>query len=184
MTSNSRPRFEASASVETGGRTEYAAKIRNRYQVQCFDPSGLLVWEDWIDNLIPTVGLNKLIDAALKSGSGAPTWYVGLKSAGTVAAGDTMASHGGWTELTSYSEATRPAFASGSVVGGSIDNVASPSIFSVNGSMTVAGCFMVNQNTKAGTTGDLYGVGDFATAKSVLTGDTLRVQIICSVVSG
>jgi hypothetical protein len=181
---NSQPRFEASASVETGGRAEYAALIRNRYQVQCFDPSGLLVWEDWIENLIPTAGLNKILDATLKSGSGAPTWYIGLKAAGAVAAGDTMASHGGWSELTSYSEATRPVCSLGTISAGSVDTVASPAIFNVTGSMTVAGCFMVNQNTKGGTTGDLYGVGDFSSARSVLSGDTLRIQVTCSVVSG
>jgi hypothetical protein len=181
---NSRPRFETRASLDARAHAAYASRVANRYQVECYDPSGLLVWREVIDNLIPTTGLNKLLDATLKSGSGAPVWHIGLKAAGAVAPGDTMASHGGWVELTSYSEATRPVCTLGTISAGSVDNAASLATFSVTGSMTVAGCFMTNNSTKGGTTGDLYGVGDFSSARSVLSGDTLRIQVTCSVVSG
>ena len=74
-----------------------------------------LAWRDGFSNLTVTTGLNKLLDATLKTGLASPAWYVLLKGNGTVVAGDTMASHSGWSELTPYSDANRPAFTPGPV---------------------------------------------------------------------
>lgn len=151
--------------------------MKTVYTVECFDrPGGQLLWREVFDNLVVTVGLDKLLDATFKTGLTTPAWYVGLKGAGAVAAGNTMASHSPWAELTSYSEATREVFTPGTIVSGSVDNSASKAEYNITGSMTVAGAFLVDDNTKGGSTGVLYGVGDFATPRSVVSGNLLRVQ--------
>lgn len=147
------------------------------------DHEAVLSWKDGFNNLVTTAGLNKLLDAAFKTGLTSPTWYVGLvdnASFSAYAAGDTMSSHAGWVEGTPYSNSTRPAFTPGSVSGGSVDNSASKAVFNINATLTVRGAFLADNSTKGGSTGTLYGEGDFGAARSVLSGDTLNVQITLS----
>lgn len=160
---------------------EQAVSAITLYEIECRDANGNLKWREEFHNLVVTAGLNKLLDAAFKTGLASPAWYVGLKGAGTIAAGDTMASHAGWSEITDYSESNRQALTLGSISGGSVDNSASKAVFTINGTATVAGAFSVDNNTKSGTSGTLYGVGDFSTSRSVISGDTLSVQITLSV---
>jgi hypothetical protein len=156
-------------------------KAETHYKVECFDANGNLKWTDEFDNLVVTTGLNKLLDATLKTGLASPAWYVGLKGAGTVSAADTSASHSGWTEVTAYSESVRQTFTPGSISAGSVDNSASKAVFSINGTATVAGAFLIDNSTKSGTTGTLYGAGDFTSSRSVVSGDTLSVTVTPSV---
>jgi hypothetical protein len=48
---------------------------------------------------------------------------------------------------------------------------------------TIAGAFLVDNSTKGGTTGTLYGAGDFNADRSVSNGDTLNVQVDLSITS-
>ncbi|MCY2965065.1 MAG: hypothetical protein NT069_15760 [Planctomycetota bacterium] len=54
------------------------AHARTRYTMRCFDSLGNLKWEDGFWNRVMTSGLNKLLDATLKTGLTSPAWYVGL----------------------------------------------------------------------------------------------------------
>jgi hypothetical protein len=92
-----------------------------------------------------------------------------------MAAGDTMASHAGWTEITAYSQGTRPAFTPGTVSGQSVSNSGSVAAFSINGTATVAGAFLPTDNTKGGTSGTLFSGVDFTTSRGVADGDTINV---------
>ncbi len=164
----------------------YNAQLTQTYQVWCYDKDGNLKWYDEFKNLVPTAGLNKYLDATLKTGLAAPAWYVGLVtgpgSGTTYAAGDIMSSHAGWAEDVNYSQATRVAFTPGTIASGSVDNSASKAVFSINGTATIAGAFMVDVSTKSGTTGTLLGAGDFTGGdRSVVSGDTLNVQVTASI---
>lgn len=156
-------------------------QVSHRYYVECFDSMGNLKWTDGFENLVVTAGLNKYLDATLKTGLAAPLWYVGLKGTGAVVAGDTMASHAGWAEITPYSNATRPAFTPGTISAGSVDNSAAKAVFNINANTTVYGAFMADDSTKGGATGTLLGAGDFAASRAVQSGDTLNIQITCTI---
>jgi hypothetical protein len=160
-----------------------ALLVKHRYLVECFGADGKRKWSEEFDNLVVTAGRNKYLDATLKTGLASPAWYVGLKGSGSVVAGDTMASHSGWTELVPYSNANRPTWTPGSIASGSVDNSASKAAFSINASATVVGCFMADNNTKSGTSGTLFGGGDFGTSRGVESGDTLNVTVTCSLTS-
>lgn len=136
-----------------------------------------LKWTDGFENLVVTVGLNKLLDATFKTGLASPAWYIGLKGTGTPAAGDTMASHGTWSEITPYSAANRPTYTPGTISGGSVDNSAAKAVFNINASSTIYGCFSADDDTKGGSTGILYGAGDFSASRAVQDGDTLNVTV-------
>ena len=91
-----------------------------------------------------------------------------------------MASHAGWTEITAYSQATRPACTFGAATTADpsvISNTASVAVFSMNGTETVGGAFLTSNSTKGGTTGVLFSAGDFQSPgdRAVVNGDTLNV---------
>lgn len=143
-----------------------------------------IAWEESFHNLFVLAGRNKVLDAALKTGLTTPLWYIGLKGTGSVVDGDTMESHGGWSDIVPYSNATRPAFTPGTIAAGSVDNSAAKAVFNINATATVAGAFMTDSATKSGTTGVLYGAGDIATPRAVASGDTLNVQATASLAAG
>lgn len=172
-----------SASISrTSGVTE-GLEAHGKYTVQCVGADGTIRWEEVIDNLVVTVGKNDLLDKYFAGSAYTATWYLGLVNGGTTptyAAADTMASHAGWTEITGYTQATRPQPTWSAASAGSKATTATA--FSINASATIAGCFMTSNNTKAGTTGILYSAGSFTTGnRAVLSGDTLNVTYTASV---
>jgi hypothetical protein len=148
------------------------------------------VWTETVENLTTTEGLNDLLDKYFKGSTYTATWYCGLvDNAGftTYAAGNTAAEittdasgANQWGEVTEYDEANRPTITLGTVTGGSVNNSASKCVFTMNAGLTVRGAFVVSTNTKAGTTGFLYGVADFSASRAVLSGDTLNVTTTLS----
>lgn len=153
---------------------------RGFFTVVCRDSDGGVKWEEAFPNLVVTVGKNDLLDKYFAGSTYTAAFFMGLKGTGTALAADTMASHGSWTEITAYSNATRPAFTVGTASAGSTSNTASPDVFNINGTATVAGCFITTNNTKGGTTGILFSAADFASARSVISGDTLTVTYTIS----
>lgn len=154
--------------------------VAGRFIVTCRDAEGNIRWEDGFPNLVVTTGKNDLLNKYFLGSSYNAAFYVGLKAAGTIAAGDTMASHAGWTEITGYSNATRPAFSPASSTAGSSTNSASAAVFNINATNTVAGCFITTNSTVGGTTGTLFSAADFASSRAVLSGDTLTVTYTVS----
>lgn len=180
---DSNSELNTASGLDAKGGTAVTVSANTHYLVECFDENGELKWQDEFDNLVVTAGLNDLLDKYFKGSTYTAAWYVGLASSSpTFAAGDTMASHGGWTEVATYSEANRQTLTLGTVSGGSVNNSASKAVFSINDSATVGGAFVVTNNTKSGSTGTLYGGGAFSEGnRSVVSGDTLNVTITLSV---
>jgi hypothetical protein len=159
------------------------------YKIQCFDKDGLLKWEESSHNLVVNVGLQDMNDKYFEGVSYTAAWYLGLitgpSASTTIAAGDTMASHAGWSENTSYSNATRPAAVFGTATTADpsvLSNSASPASFTINGTATIAGAFLVSNSTKGGTTGVLFSASDFQAPgdRAVVSGDTLNVTYTIS----
>ena len=158
------------------------SKAGGVFRIQCLDPNGNLKWEAESHNLVVNEGLKYMNDVALDGGAQITTWYIGLYGAGASnnpAASDTMASHPGWTENTTYSNATRPTCAFGPATTADpsvITNTGSAAAFNINGSTTIGGAFLTSDSTKGGTTGTLFSAADFTGGdRSVGSGDTLNV---------
>lgn len=153
------------------------------FTVQCFDSEGNLKWAEENHNLVVNEGLKNMNDTYFGSVGYVATWYIGLYGAAasnTPAASDTMASHAGWTEVTAYSESTRPAatFSASTTADPSvITNASSVAVFSINGTTTVGGAFLTSNSTKGGTSGTLFSASDFAAPgdRSVVSGDVINV---------
>jgi len=159
------------------------AKAGGVFTIKCFDKDGKLKWESQDHNLVVNVGLKDMNEKYFTGSSYTAAWYLGLygaASSNNPAASDTMSSHAGWTEVTAYSEATRPqcTFGTSTTADPSvISNSASVAVFSINGTTTVGGAFLTTSNTKGGTTGTLFSAADFQSPgdRSVVSGDTLNV---------
>jgi hypothetical protein len=153
------------------------------FTVQCFDKDGNLKWEAKEHNLVVNVGLKDMNDKYFTGSGYTAAWYLGLYGAALSndpAATDTMASHAGWTEITAYSEATRPQCNFGAATTADpsvITNSTSVAVFSINGTATVGGAFLTSDNTKGGTTGILFSASDFQAPgdRAVVSGDVLNV---------
>jgi len=152
-------------------------KVSSFYEFEARDKDGNLKWRESVPNIVVNVGLDDLLDKYFKGATYSAAFYVGLKNSGSAVAGDTMGSHGGWTENTTYSNGTRPTLTLGTVSGQSVNNSASRATFNINGTTTINGAFVTTNNTKGGTTGILYGAADFAASRSLGSGDTLYVTI-------
>ncbi len=147
--------------------------------------AGKVIWRGGYYNLVPTAGLNKLLDAAFVTGLATPTWYVGLVATGpTYAAADTMSSHAGWTEDTNYSATTRQAYTPAAPAAGAITNTASKASLTMSAGTTIAGGFLTDSSTKGGTTGTLFGEGSFtAGSQALLAADVLNVTVTVTIAS-
>jgi len=178
----------AAALVAQNGGLADNATAKGVYTVQCHDADGNLKWEAHAPNLVVNEGLQDMNAKYFTGSSYTATWYLGLygaASSNNPAAGDTMSSHAGWTEVTAYSQANRPTctFGTPTTANPSVaTNSASPATFSINGTTTVGGAFLTSNNTKGGTTGTLYSAADFSAPgdRSVVSGDTLTVTYTLS----
>jgi hypothetical protein len=172
----------AAGFIANSGSSEQLSAT-GKYVVECFDSEGKLKWVAETPNLVVNIGLQYMAGTGLTSTTQITLWYIGLYGAGatnTPAAGDTAASHAGWTENTNYSEANRPTatFAAATNANPSVvTNTASKAVFTMNATTTIGGAFLISNNTKGGTTGTLFSAADFQSPgdRSVVSGDVLNV---------
>jgi hypothetical protein len=149
------------------------------FTVTCFDADGNQKWEANFHNLVVNQGLQDLNTKYFKGSAYTAAWYLGLVtgpgSGTTFAATDTLASKA-WTEDTNYSGNRKlVTFGTATTADPSvIDNSASPAVFNINNTTTVAGAFLAS--VASGTSGILFSAGDFTGGdKVVSSGDTLNV---------
>ena len=168
----------------TSPQSTEGLKATGKFLIECYDKDGKLKWTDESKNLVVNVGLQYMAGTALDGSTARITsWYLGLygaASSNNPAAGDTMSSHAGWTEVTDYTEATRPAatFVAATTANPSVvTNSASKAQFTMNATVTVGGAFLTSNNTKGGTSGTLFSAKDFSSPgdRNVVSGDVVLV---------
>lgn len=172
------------ASAELVGRISEGCLLHGLWRVQHYRPRPLvrgilrppeLLYDGQNHNIVVNTGLDELLDVGLSHAATTANWYIGLKDTGTPVAADTMASHASWATISPYSNATDPEWVDAGVSGQSVDNSASTADFTIDATDEVFGAFLKDSNTVDGAAGLLYGVGDFASSRNVISGDTLKV---------
>jgi hypothetical protein len=154
------------------------------FTVTCVGSDGAEKWSDTFHNLVVSEGLQSMNQTYFVGSGYTAAWYLGLVqgpgSGTTYAAGDTLATHAGWTELvpgTAYT-GNRKSVTFGTATTATpsvISSSSSPSSFAmlVNGTV-VAGALLCS--VASGTSGILFSAGDFTGGdKTVDAGDTLNV---------
>ena len=164
--------------------------VDGHYVVECRDAAGKLKWEEEFPNLVVAVGKELMLNTLLRT-SGTYTTvgpFLGLiNNSTTFAAADTMTSKT-WTELTTYTvggsgvrgtAVFAAATSSGTTPSNVTTSTATAITYTMTGSATVYGCFLVTGtgavSTISSTAGTLYSEGNFSTAKTVTSGDTVTV---------
>lgn len=183
-TETSKAQDSVSASLVTNKGATERVGAGGVYTVTCVGADGVEKWSDTFHNLVVNQGLQDMNSKYFQGAGYTAGWYLGLVqgpgSGTTYAAGNTLASHSGWTELvpgTAYT-GNRKAVTFGTATTADpsvIDNSGSPSSFAmlVN-STVVAGAFLCS--VASGTSGVLFSAGDFTGGdKTVDAGDTLNV---------
>jgi len=163
----------ANASISSLTGMGESCQAEGVYTFKCFEyEGGPLLWEDTVHNVVATVGKNLMLQTAL-TGSGYTVVgpYMGMISSISYttgpAAGDTMASHGGWTEAGTTNAPTfaaRIAPSFGTASAGAISTSSAVS-FTMTGAGTLKGAFIVYGTgavtTILNTSGTLLSAGLF-----------------------
>ena len=181
----------AVATLQANAKIPEGMGIEGWYHVVCRDKDGNVKWEEEFPNLVVAVGKQLMLDTLLKGSSYSVTGpYLGLLNASiTPAATDTMSTIVPSKEFTAYTvggSAVRgtAVFASSTSTGSIPSNVTSSTAtavtYTITGSGgTVYGCFLVlgtgASNAQSNTSGTLYSEGNFSTAKTTTSGDTVSV---------
>ena len=182
----SNAKMEAKCSIEMHpAAIHLGMSIQQVWEVECYGPDGKLKWREGFKNLVTNVGMDEYLDRIFNSSGFTSADFVGLKRTGSIVAGDTMSSHGGWVTVpaTTYSNATDPAYSPAAASSQSVTNAASKAAFLIIDTDTIFGAFIKNDNTQAGTAGILLGGGDFSSSRGVANGDTLNVTMTASLTS-
>lgn len=145
-------------------------------------------WNADAPNLVVNVGKNLALDTILGTSYTAVGPFMGLTGSGvTYAAGDTMSSHAGWTEVggtnvPAYSGTRKTPSWSAAASGSRATSAASNFTFTSGTNATVSGCFLVlgtgAVNTIDSTAGVLFSVGTFSggARTNINSGDQLNVS--------
>ena len=183
-TENSKAQDTVSAGLIANPKGTERVGAGGVYTVTCVGADGVEKWSDTFPNLVVNEGLQSMNQTYFVGSGYTAAWYLGLVegpgSGTSYAAGDTLASHAGWTELTPGTDYTgnRKAVTFGTATTADpsvISNSASAASFAmlVNGTV-VAGAFLCS--VASGTSGVLFSAGDFTGGdKTVDNGDTLNV---------
>jgi hypothetical protein len=151
------------------------------FTVTCYDKDGHEKWVNIAPNLVVNTGLQSMNTQFFTGSAYTAAWYIGLvngtSSTTTFSGGDTLPTHPGWTENTSYVGNRKAAsFGAATLADPSnINNSASAASFTMNASANIAGAFLTNVAT--GTSGLLFSAADFQAPgdRSVVNGDVLNI---------
>jgi hypothetical protein len=142
-------------------------------------------------NIIPTEGLNSILDTSIGGATQLTGWYVGIFKGNytpiaTNTAANSLGVAGLFTECqdADYDPATnRPAFTIVAASGGVITNAAAKAEFDMKASITVYGAFVASSQAKTATTGKLLAAKKFDASRSVIATDILYVTYQISAIS-
>ena len=175
-------------SVDLVGPARDAICVRGRFRTECRGEDGALKWVEEYDNLVVNTGKNQMLDTALAATVAIVGPFMGLISSVSygagVVAGDTMASHSGWTEA---GVANAPTYSGTrktcvwSAASGGIKSLSAALMFAITGTGIVKGTFIVfgpgAVNTIDNASGVLFSGGTFVSGdRSVISGDTINAS--------
>lgn len=149
---------------------------RGTYIVDHFDKDDNFIARYEFPNGITNTGKNAILDTFFNSLTQITSgnWSIGLvdgTGSPALANGDTLASHAGWTEFTSYT-GNRKAWGQGSAASQAVTN-ASPATFDISASGTLYGIFVCSATT--GTSGTMWSTAAFTSPVPVSNGDQMKV---------
>lgn len=155
---------------------QLAAMIGGIFEIRTVLPDGRRVNSQKFKNGCTTLGLNYLFDTGFGGGTPDTTWFILVISEASYTSGpaptDTLASHSGWTEWTSYT-GNRPAWTNAAASGGQMTNSASAASITMSATGTIRGLGLCGVNS--GSSGVLYSTGVLGTGRGVTNLEVLEL---------
>lgn len=148
------------------------------YHLECIGVDGKIKWTERIENIIPDVGRDYILNAALNSQSQYATFYIGLYTASrTPLVGDDMTSLMlDCSESVTYDGTVRLTLTPDALANGLWSNTGTPAEFDFNTSgETLRGGFITSSSARGTASGLLLSAVLFPTPKTLTVGETLRV---------
>jgi hypothetical protein len=148
--------------------------FKGEFYLEAFSREGRRLWGLLVPNAPVIEGLTDILSTNFNDGTKKTQWFIRLiDSAGfdELDADDTLASHPGWSELTSYSGSGKqwtPLTAAGALITNT-----TPAEFSFTAACTVKGVLVCS--AASGTSGVLWSTAALAAARSFQAGQSLRV---------
>lgn len=154
-------------------------KIGFIYTVEHVGVDGKIKSVETIENIIPLVGINYTLAAAMTGASQFSTWYIGLyKADRTPLTSDTMTTLlADADESNEYGSASRLEAVFPAVDAGAITTEADPTVFTFASGATITGGFLTTGLTINNTSGLLMSAVKFTSPKVIATGELLRVPV-------
>lgn len=136
-----------------------------------------------VKNMLPTQGLNYLLEAGLRNGVQHTQWYLAIFSGAytPVASVNAATFASAATEITSasegYTEATRRPWTSAAASGGVSDNVADRAAFTIASAneVVIRGAALLSDPVKGGTNGVLVSIARFANPRTESGGNIFNL---------
>jgi hypothetical protein len=155
-----------------------AAGFGGTFGMTCHDPDGNLKWESPAKNIVTNLALDDINNVYLRNGSPKANWYAGLidqVSYTQLLNADTMSSHSGWVELTSYTETVRQTWTPGASASQTVVN-GTVMTYTSSAACNIKGAFIASDSSKGGTTGLLFCTALLTNGTQPASiGDTLRL---------
>lgn len=135
------------------------------------------------ENIVTNEGLDYILDSGLSGGTQITAWYVTLAMDDVAAAAGMTYATPTFAEITGtqVAEATRQAWTDAGVSAQSVDNSASPAVYTADATFTAYAAALVGGGAAASTLDDsagggvLYAYSQFASAKALTASDTIEV---------
>lgn len=162
-------------------RDENVIKFRNTFYYTV-ERDGKEIAKSECLNSVVTVGKNDILDVQFGAATQKTLWYFGLINntpTPTLLTADTLASHTGWVEWTSYT-GNRKEWVDAAAASGS-KGTSSLSSFTMNAAGTLFGAFLASVDT--GTAGILWAHTQFPDPVPVISGDIVKLNYTISILT-
>ena len=136
-------------------------------------------------NIIPTEGLNHILDVIFHGATQVNPWYIALFEGNVTPGASYTAANfaSNATECTAYTESARVVFNEGAAAAGVTDNASNRAVFTMNATKTVYGGALLSVSTKSATTGMLAAAARFGNTRNVVADDELAVKYTLTLTS-
>ena len=148
------------------------------YNYECIGIDGRVKWTERIENIIPDVGRDYLLNAGLLGGAQLVNWYVGLyENVRAPIHLDTMTTlMADCGEVTAYTSAgSLRLVLAGSLDDGVFSNFSTPAEFVFTADKIIKGGFVTSSAAQGSSSGTLLSAVQNSSPKIVSLGETLRV---------
>lgn len=132
-----------------------------------------------MDLYYPAEGRNYIINAAVRGGAQISNWRVAIFEGDYTPQDDDTAANIGLraTEITAYTEATRPSFVGSAAVNGESNNAASPAQFTLSATKGIRLFAVLSGSGKGSTSGVLLCIQRLPAARTYSAGDVVQAPV-------